>query len=94
MKTYKPGDDLEFMNTPDLWPNWPLLPINRYPEAPKGPECGILVACHECRNTVFLVNMFSLEAGSIRDILIDKTEVKRIAYPSAEAILADGWIVD
>ena len=82
------ADDLGMLMNPipELWPNWPFLPLKRYDKSKPGlwPEAGFVIA--EYPNIVIQVNMFAdLET-------IIKSERKE--YENVEAVIADGWMVD
>ena len=79
----EPHDDLTFMKSPDLWPQWPQLPVKRARDG-KG-EFGVLVeVMNGVEPTVYLKNLFMR--------FTDDTPTLR--YGSIEELLADGWKVD
>ena len=92
-KALGPGDDLQMMSSPRSWPAWPLLPIKRYTKD-AWIDCGLLVDVLDHKTTVFLTTLFALQGGMVRDILINKEEIKRIEYDSLDDLLKDGWVVD
>lgn len=67
------------------WPNWPVLPLKntkrREPDVPSMPLLGVIVAGKPTR--VLITNMFDMHG----DVPVQE-------YPSIDAMLADGWIVD
>ena len=79
--------DLAFMNTPEEWPCWPVLPLKKTGASwgnPKG--LGFMVG--GLGATVFVGFMFigpDWSPGLHKD---------KITYDSFEAIIADGWRVD
>jgi hypothetical protein len=77
------SDDVAMAHDPDAWPQWPALPIKR------GSETGILLAVDEKRNTVFLINLFSMAMGQAK-----LEDAEQIEYHSLEEIFNDGWRVD
>src|SRR4051812_43545449 len=78
---------LEFLRTPDEWPNWPLCPVKKrlitnvandvglVAEGPSGPE-----------PVVFLCNLWRVKE--------DFANAVQVKYESLEALVADGWRVD
>ncbi len=79
-----PGDDLLMINSPDYWPCYPVLPVKNYASSKPGdfPMTGIIVAGH---TSVVLIGTLGLT---------DWTTAESKTYPSVEALLAAGWIVD
>ena len=92
-KKLGPGDDLEMLQTPDLWPNWPALPMRRYkPDQTVGfPEVGVVLDMEGLQNMVVKINLFYLNALNGAERIRD---AEKYRYESLEALLADGWIVD
>lgn len=78
-------DDAEMMRRPNLWPRWPVLPLKRRSAETGFPETGMLVEASDVPLTTVLV-------GTIFDA--DVFALPRKEYESADAIVADGWIVD
>lgn len=73
-------DDVAIMKTPQIWPCWPFLPVKR---VRNGIETAVLGAFSEAPLTrLYLCNMYDFDHTKFKD------------YESAEAIAADGWIVD
>lgn len=81
--------DKAFLVDANQWPRWPLQTIKRYHN--HDIECGVVA---EGRWTVYLVNVFALSNGTLKDLLFDNKEVKRIEYPTVDELLAAGWMVD
>ena len=84
-KQLGPGDDLEMIQSPWLWPYSVVLPMkNRTREDPVlgGQLLGIIIAGHP---KVILLGTLGLT---------DWSTAPRIEYASVEALLADSWIVD
>jgi hypothetical protein len=71
-------DHRAMMKHPEWWICWPLLPLTRRGKADMG------VMCEGFPNTVFLTTLF----------LFNPREDRKLEYPSIEALLADGWVVD
>lgn len=69
---------LEMMRHENRWPVWPFLPLIR------GDEVGVLIAGQGA--IVYRVNLFAM-MGKL-------ATAEQIHYPSLEAVVADGWIVD
>lgn len=82
--------DIHFMKNPANWPLWPVLPLKRSGQPRQ--ELGFLVAEEVLIDTPRVFRVF---VGYIYD-LQTKTlaEFEKIDYPNAEAVSADGWIVD
>jgi hypothetical protein len=97
--------NIAMMETPDHWPQWPLLPIKRYvPDERRGSkqlQVGFLVASAENRWTVYLDNMIAATARAKKRVegsLVTAKDlvegVDKLDYASATAIVDDGWEVD
>ena len=71
---------LDMMKNPDRWPVWPLLPLIKGKD-----EVGVLLQS-EGAYIVVLANLYMMPKS------VD--QAPQIKYGSAEAIVADGWIVD
>jgi len=69
---------LEMMQNEDRWPRWPFLPLIR------GEDVGILIAGRG--PVVYRVNLYDM-AGKL-------ATAEQINYPSYEAMVASGWVVD
>ncbi len=85
----KTPSDAEFISDPALWPLWPYLPIKRYPEGYHGPECCLLMATERPWEVLFAACVYNLP--KTREEFL---KTKKYTYPSVEALLADGWVVD
>lgn len=72
---------LAFVKRPINWPLWPRLPMKR---GEQNRELATLYPTGPNEYTLFLTDAFSP--------ITDKTP--KIEYPTAEAVLADGWRVD
>lgn len=85
----KPGHDLRMMQTPDLWPLGPVLPLIRDEE----PRTGLLVLHPDITRTeVFLLN---LHDDRVRGLLAgDKGGCNSIIYSSWQQLYDAGWRVD
>ena len=83
-------DDKSFMESPEKWPHWPLLPVKR---PGKGKDCwpqlGLIIidSVDESKPApvVYLTSLYG-------DLKMKDAEKKE--YPSIEALIADGWTVD
>ena len=87
MKTERrlgPGDDMEMIKSPELWPYTIYLPMKNYKRVGPGefPDTGIILAIRPTR--VFL--------GTLGMTRWEKAE--HIDYASVEELLAAGWQVD
>jgi len=88
-KKYRPNRQpqrcMSDMGRPDLWPQWPYLPLKRYPEDNTAPQFGYLldVGGPE-RFCIFLGNMFAAKPA---------TDIRQ-TYTSFQEIVDDGWEVD
>ena len=82
--------NLAMMRNPREWPYWPALPVKRLPAGGGWPECGIIVEAGgpfvAGGPTVYMVNIHAPEPIT--------PETARHTYPSFEALVADGWVVD
>jgi hypothetical protein len=91
-KVLGPGDDLEMLCKPELWPKWPMLPMKNYKLAdPKDhgfPLCGIVYdEAGADRYPVYLGNTFCNPDPADPD-------VKKLVYDTFAKMLAAGWVVD
>lgn len=77
-----PGDDLEMITNPDLWPMWPYLPMKRRVDS-SIPESGFFYSTSLRGNTVVFYegNMITAKSANKTDL-------------TPEQVLAAGWIVD
>lgn len=79
--------DLDMMKDPRRWPAWPVLPVKR--DSNGNYQLGVIIAAKGQLTWVYLCNYWGLVA---------KTEslknAKILKYPSLDALLDDGWIVD
>lgn len=80
-------EDLQTLQDPKGWPRWPFLPVIERNEDPWKRRCGVVV---EGLTTVFLVNVWSLKTGLVKDIL---APYEKIDYSSFEE-LVKVWKVD
>lgn len=76
--------DVEFLKDETLWPNI-VCPVKRYPPG-KSMECGIVADDNE--PVVRILNMFAGWTPESFDAAVKYT------YPSFEAMIEDGWMVD
>ena len=84
-------DHVAMVRSPDRWPAWPYLPVKRghLPDA----DLGIVLASETTvlgdHPTVYLINLFALPRTPD-----EWAAAPKMTYPSAEAMVADGWVVD
>lgn len=90
MKRLGPGDDLEMLNSPGLWPRWPVLPVKRWVKEKNDLKLGVVIDQEGPRSTVIECNLIMVMLGFD---LADPTLVRHV-YWNHEAMLADGWVVD
>lgn len=83
-----PGDDLEMIHSPHLWPFYPVLPLtNPKMDDPLiiGTSCpGVIIADHP--EKVLLGVMFLMDFRN--------PTIPSIQYASVQQMLAAGWQVD
>lgn len=80
--------DESFIETFQMWPMYPWLPIKRYSKddnRSNSPECAVIHA--SSLTTVIHQTLYGMTADSL-------DSAKRQEYESVAAIVADGWIVD
>lgn len=81
-----PGDELEMIDSPHLWPLWPVLPMKNYtklcPLTGQKPMTGLIVAG----------NVTTVLIGTLG--LTDWMTAEEMVYASVQEMLVDGWIVD
>jgi len=77
---------LKFFSSPREWGHRPMLPVVR--DYQLNPNTGIMI---EGSLKVYHINMWSLGAGRLTDLLKD---VPLSEYNSLEAVVVDGWRVD
>jgi hypothetical protein len=86
--------NLLFFTTPNLWPNWPVLPLVRRREGQEE-ELGLLVDAMGLADrpgysaTVFKTNIFLLPP-TLEELL----QLPREAFDTAEELFEAGWAVD
>ena len=83
------SSDKQFISNSDKWVNYPLLPVKNYKIKKYDLICGIMVAGDN--HTVYLVNMYNLKTGFLKDILKD---VPKNEYANIDELLNAGWEVD
>src|SRR5437588_429786 len=88
--------DLLFFQTPELWPQYPFLPVvHRRLGVEDDPELGLLYDARGVSGTlgfsatVFLCNLFTAPRAEAEFL-----RLPRIVYDTAQEIGADGWTVD
>jgi hypothetical protein len=88
-------DDLRMIQEPSWWTLWPYLPMKRRTTTGKsvGVEVGFMIAADGYRLTVFRHNVLTLPKAKTVSELIQKLPNYQ-SYPTPEALLADGWMVD
>lgn len=90
---------IEFVQNPEKWPRWPVLPVMARVSTPREPlgKCGLLLAdretCQNGRPTVYFVNLFGL--GDISgDTYEEKLhQCERHTFDSVQALL-DEYRID
>ena len=82
-------DDVTFLNSPALWPNWPVCPVKRYDQCPgMMPTCGLVFDLAGCKPAVYLLNMWELSTpGSVEN-------AAKQEFESFAELVAAGWMVD
>jgi len=78
-------DSVEMMRRPNIWPQWPILPLNKG-RLPALQE-GLYLDAEGYENTVVLCNLFLFDGGKMESY-------EKVKYDSIEAVVADGWEVD
>ena len=83
--------DVDFLKDPWDWPAYPVCPVKSITTKDKEsyPLMGFVVAGVP---TVYIKNMFSLEAGKDLESQLDGVDKKE--YASFVDMVGDGWIVD
>jgi hypothetical protein len=79
-------EEISFIETFQMWPMYPWLPIKRYGSDERGhPKCAVIHA--SSLTTVIDQTLYGMTADSL-------DAAKRTEYESVAALVADGWIVD
>ena len=78
---FNPSEE-EFILNPDLWPNWPVLPLKQ------ADKVGVLVDGRGNPLKIYLINMYEVQSQQQLD------RVPFVEYESVKDMLADGWKVD
>lgn len=89
--------DRKFMQNPNQWPNWPVLPVKRYTPGAVGPGCGFILAVENHMTVVFDGMIFDPRATEAATGAIqarDLSTVPHHKYDDVDALLDDGWMVD
>lgn len=81
--------DLEFIRNPDMWGLFPHLPVLRKRDDSPWPQAGTVIS-HSLEGP--LPEPVTVYLGTIYDD--DLRQRPTIEYPTAEAMVADGWRVD
>jgi hypothetical protein len=76
------GRHREMLLHPEWWPLWPFLPLKRSKEGER--ELGVFYESTKGKIEVIMSNVFA----------DDFCRAPRKEYPSIDALLADGWVVD
>jgi hypothetical protein len=85
MKAAEKGSPAEFIQCDGNWPNWPRLPVKRYVAGQMRPEVAVIgPVSDDGQVMVYHVNLFSPITSDTRQTL----------YPSIDAFLNDGWVID
>jgi hypothetical protein len=74
---------LEFLREDRAWPNLTVLPVKRYSGDPL-PLLGL----------VFFNDKLTVHEANLYDRAEDILASKKWTYPSIDAMVADGWIID
>ena len=88
-KKLGPGDDLEMMQSPDLWPQWPVLPMKKRDDHNRP---GVLVEVLFKSSYAWVPGATMFEKIKLNDprlVLISKGDTAAL-----QAILDDSWVVD
>lgn len=84
--------DGQFIKETMLWPSWPWLPVKRSAKVGM-PDCAALFDKGDGTYPVYMENLFTMADKCKTDPdFMKKVEVK--VYPTLEALLMDGWMVD
>jgi hypothetical protein len=75
------------IQNPTLWPRWPFLPVKRW--VGHDLQCGLIEACTGRLTWVRIANLWGLPKTRAEFDALPKHE-----YPTPEALIADGWVVD
>jgi hypothetical protein len=76
---------LQFLQTPDEWPRWPILPLVKIGSGPL--DCGFMLAYGTAPPyTVFLGNLYELSSKH-------PNEFSTLAYDTASELLSE-WRID
>lgn len=87
--TLGPGDDLQMMQSPDLWPIWPILPMKKSDEHNKP---GLLIEIMASYEYAWVPGATTFEKVAPTDPRVQRFAKDNTA--KLEEILADGWVVD
>jgi hypothetical protein len=85
----KPGDDVRMMQTPDLWPLGPVLPLANEETGEKG---ALILHANIRRTEVFKVNLFDPRLRTL--IAGDPTSLASTVFVSFEQAYEHGWRVN
>lgn len=85
------GDLVYYLEHDELWPWFPMLPVERYFPNHSWPQHGVVWARHP--TVVILKNLFNLPARpfSFEEIV---AEYPTETYETPAAMAAAGWVVD
>lgn len=90
-RRWGPGDDVEFIQTPNDWPRWPFLPMKRWRGSSDGSrsvmDTGIIHISN--LNKVVITNLYGMPTT-----FDEFTKLPNEEFRSADEIVAAGWVVD
>lgn len=82
-------NSLTFMQEPNKWPNWPILPV-RKPVAMHSPILGVMVDTDQgVKPIVYLANVWDMSGSTLT---IDQYEKEE--FVDFEGVYDAGWRVD
>lgn len=88
----KNRDDRAFIEDPDNWPQWPLLPMKRI-DSNQRLECAFIVS-GDSGVKLYRGNIFAIYERPGNTLAEKLTDVPIYKYESVDALLADGWVID
>lgn len=87
--------DIHFLKTPGLWPCYPICPVKK-PKAGDFPLCGCVLDFNWMEESGTVKGLTSVVMLDMRKQFTSESlrNAVKYKYESAEAMVADGWIVD
>jgi hypothetical protein len=99
--TERQAKDLKYLKDPELWPQWPIMPMKKHTEGKPMPTCGTVFAAEELLTTVIIDEGVLLWGNEKEHERVSGKTYGEIAamfpnekFDSPEVMLLSGWECD